>query len=194
MEAIEWMVNSGKSFLTGKLTEITEEYKQQNSQPARLTYTRLISGDEDNTIDATDGSLTFGTSSIFGGRVYNHSGVTLGSGVIRQAHGPVKVSVHEQVNDGTFSQVIGGLNCPFFSEHQAVSFVEKKKKWLLKGGYAVFIPFMVGNEELVASVSFGGHGRLSVDVDRFSYDAVWRAIGRRRIVVPQQEPLAPSVP
>lgn len=35
LDAIEWLVGSGKTFFTIKLTEITEEYKQQNQPPAK---------------------------------------------------------------------------------------------------------------------------------------------------------------
>ncbi len=154
-------------------------------------YTRRISGDEVIIIDATDGSVTIpGSINLFMGGINNNSDVTLE--VQGQARGPVKVSVHEQTVDGNFTQIIGGLGNKFFTQHQVVKFIEKNKEWLRKKG-ETFLPFIVEDEDLVAHVYYSGDGTLTVDIYSFSHSTVWIGNCRSRIVVPQQEPPAPSV-
>lgn len=173
-----------KKFNRGEPCWIKEEVEQVETQPAeKVIYTRLISGDEEIIIDATDGSVTISSSAnVFKGGIYNHSGVTLG--VQGQARGPIRVSVHEQIVDGSHAQIFGVHVYQLFTEHQVVEFVEKNQKWLRKGGYATFLPFIVGNEQLVAHFHFcfDDGGPLYVSVYRFSDSCVWDAEYRHRIV------------
>lgn len=170
----------------------TDAQVPQVAEPKPAVYTRCISGEDVIIIDATDGSVTIpGSTEIFKGGIYNDSGVTLG--VQGQARGPVRVSVYEQTVDGNFVQIFGSLGRRFFTEHQVVWFVEKHTKWLRVDGHATFLPFMIGNEELIAHVGFDDYRQLRVGVNRFSHSGVWRAERCRRVVIPQLEPLTPSV-
>ena len=156
------------------------------------TYTRPISGDE-VIIDATDGSVAiYGSIELFKGGIYNYSSVTLG--VQGQARGLVKVAVHEQVKNANFAQIFGNLDQSFFTEHQVVKFVQTYRNWPRTGGHAKFIPFMVGDEKLVAVVHFDVCGELTMDVRCFSSASVWDVDARRCFVVLEMEPSVPCVP
>lgn len=161
-------------------------------QSKLITYTRRIFSDKSIIIDATDGTITIPDSAkFFRCTIENRSGVVLD--VKAQACGPVKVGLHEQIFDGNFSQIFGNLGGRFFTQHQVFWFVDKRTEWLLGDGNKTLLPFMVGEEKLVAVVCFYDNGIIDFYIHRLSYDRTYKDKDSVRIVVPQPEPLTPSV-
>ncbi|MBA4320422.1 MAG: hypothetical protein C0412_18650 [Flavobacterium sp.] len=99
-----------------------------------------------------------------------------------------KIQVFEIIKDGTFKDIFGSfgenLDRLCLSQAQIISFVKDHSKWLRKDGYKTFFLFKMSGEYFVARVDLRFAG-LNVYVHRFSYDNVWPAENRPRIVVPQ---------
>ena len=102
-----------------------------------------------------------------------------------------EVAVYEIEKNGTFAQLFGGfgenLDRLCFTQAQIKAFCRnpKSKNWIHPKGWATFFLFKRGDEYFVAGVYRCGDGRLGVGVFRFSYDYVWFAARRDRVVVPQ---------
>lgn len=156
---------------------------------------KLISGAETLTLDPTDGKKTIARA---GDLFFYLDGdfKAYGCDVPGKPSQGGPVQVHEMVKDGTFAQIFGGLSDNLDSlcleQDQIIQFVEKHRKWLRTDGYGTFFLFKVNGEGFVAGVRVDSGGRLDAGVYRFSYDSVWRAESRPRVVVPQ--PLVPQVP
>ena len=99
-----------------------------------------------------------------------------------------EVNVLEITENGTFKQIFDSISTDtdslVMTQSQIISFCEKHKRHLRKDGFGTFFLFKNGDEFFVAYVSFGDGGRLELDADRFSYDVLWYAESRHRIVVP----------
>ncbi len=100
------------------------------------------------------------------------------------------VTVHEQVEDGTFAEIygsVGDLNRLWLTQSHVVAFCKQHRNKLRTEGYATFFLLLKKEPEefFVAYVYVRGGGRLSVGVSGFSFDGVWGAECRGRFVVPQ---------
>lgn len=98
----------------------------------------------------------------------------------------VTLEVLEMDRDATFAQIMSPDN--LLTQDQILYFVEHHQNQLRDEGYSTFFPFKSGEEIFVAGVGFGSDGRLNVRVYRFSFDGVWYAGFRHRIVLPQLSP------
>lgn len=150
---------------------------------------KLISGAEILELDETDGKATIAKAKdTFPGWI-DPDFKGYGCDVKSEPTKKTQVTVYEMIKDGTFAQIFGGMSDDLDSlcltQPQIIQFVQKHRKWLRTDGYATFFLFKVGDGFFVAGVYFYGGGRLGVRVDRFSYDYVWRAEDRHRVVVPQ---------
>lgn len=100
-----------------------------------------------------------------------------------------EVAVYEMVKDGSFADIFGGFGADLdrlcLTQTQIKKFVQDHRDALRTEGYATFFLFKEHNEFFVARVRLDSGGALMVDVYRFSYDGVWLAGRRHRIVVPQ---------
>ena len=152
-------------------------------------YVKLISGAETLELDETDGKATIAKAKdTFPGYI-DGDFKGWGCDVKSEPTQKTQATVHELIKDGTFAQIWNGmsddLNSLCLTQPQIIQFVEKHRKWLRTDGYGTFFLFKVGNEFFVANVRFDDVGRLRVYVRRFSYDCVWYAGRRPRLVVPQ---------
>ena len=173
--------------LVAKITQVVKE-ELANMADLIYGYVKLISGAETLELDPTDGKRTIAKADdLFTGSL---DGDFKGWGldIKGQPTQSQKVQVHEMVKDGTFSQIFEGLNDNLdalcLTQDQIIQFVEKHRKWLRTDDYATFFLFKVGNDFFVARVLVLDVG-LFVRAVRFSYDRVWFAKFRRRVVVPQ---------
>ena len=162
-----------------KFTEIAESV---------VDFVRLISSAETLELDETDGKATIAKAEdTFPGYI-DGDFKNYGCDVESEPTQKTKVSVHEMVKDGTFFQIFNSmsndLNSLCLTQEQIIQFVKKHRKWLRTDGYATLFLFKVGDEFFVAHVRFYSDGQLRARVYRFSYDRVWRASYRYRIVVP----------
>ena len=150
------------------------------------SFLKLISGAKTLELAETDGKATIANAKdTFPGGIYGLAG---DRNVSSQATEKTQVSVHEMIRDGTFAQIWNGLsddlNSLCLTQSQIVQFVQKHRQWLRTNGYATFFLFKVRDEFFVAFVYVRGAGRLGVLVYRFSFDYVWGAGSRHRVVVP----------
>ncbi len=160
---------------------------------------RLISGAEILTLDPTDGQETMAEA----GELFN-AGLdgdfkmwkTNVKGSPTQSQ---KIVIHEQIKDGRFEQIYGGigdnLDRMCLSQAQIIQFFKRKtyKNYLIHekpgdAGYGWFrFLFKVGDEFFVADVFVSSGGGLGANVRRFANSFVWIAESRGRFVVPQLE-------
>ena len=152
-------------------------------------FTRLISGSENLTIDAVDGSeiltdakdiFTAGVDPDFANWEADEKGLAVPE---------TSVQVREMIEDATFSQIFGELsddiNKVCLTHHQIKNFAVKHKQWLRQDGYATFFLFKSRGHFFVASVHVHSDGELDVHVNRFENVHAWGADYRHRFVVPQ---------
>lgn len=149
---------------------------------------KLISGAETLTLDSTDGVETlFQAGGVFS--CIDPDFKDWGLNVKSEPTGPTNVAVHEVIKDGTFEQIFGGLSSNLDSlcltQTQIIQFATKYRKWLRGDYYATFFLFKVDGKLFVARVRVRGDGSLGVHLHHFSYDSVWHAGYRHRVVVPQ---------
>lgn len=150
---------------------------------------KLTSGAEVLELDATDGKQTIAQAKdAFPGYI-DGDFREWGCDVKSAPTGKTEVAVYEMIKDGDFARIFNGmsddLNKLVLTQPQIIKFVQKHRQWLRTEGYGTFFLFKVGDEFFVARVLVDGGGQLKARVYRFSYDDVWHAEGRRRIVVPQ---------
>lgn len=97
------------------------------------------------------------------------------------------LEVLEIDENGTFRDFFTEPEKMVLSQEQILHFLKNYKDKLSQNWYTFFL-FKVGDEFFVALVGLFDGGQLGVRVHRFSYDLVWGAGGRRRVVVPQLTP------
>ncbi len=102
----------------------------------------------------------------------------------------VNVDVFELDKDGKFSDFIE--TDKLLTQEQILYFCENHKDSLRQGGYATLFPLKSGDEIFVARAYVHSDGSLYSYVCRFSYDYVWDAEYRYRLVVLQLDPKTPS--
>ncbi len=99
----------------------------------------------------------------------------------------LKVEVRELTEDSTLKDIFNSISTDtdslVLSQGQIIDYVKNHKDFLTD--WYTFFLFKVSDEFFVAGVRVDGGGRLAVGVNRFSYDDVWGAEFRLRIVVPQ---------
>jgi hypothetical protein len=156
------------------------------------SHCRSLSKGKKVIIGATNGRATIAEAKgTFHGYI-SRDFVNYGTNVLGQPTKRTRVEVLELVWDGTFGQIYRGfrrnLESLCLTQSQIIRFVKDHVNWLRADGYATIFLFnekVNGKEEFfVACVRWCG-GRLGVDVYSLSYDDVWSAGDRRRIVVPQ---------
>lgn len=155
-------------------------------------YLKLISGEEDITIDVCDGTEliseatdTFASiDSDFENYGANEKGV---------ATNATKVGVYELTKDSQFADFFNSIGVALdklcLTQAQIINFIRKHRNWLRTNEYATFFLFKSGSKFFVAYVSFDVDGRLGVYVDRLGHGFVWRAGRRHRVVVPELDSL-----
>ena len=150
-------------------------------------FLKLISGADKITIEATKGKGTIARAD----KVFtwiDDDFKNYGTDVRGEPTVATAVQVFEMTKDGTFAQIFGGfgenLDRLCLSQDQIVSFCRDQANWLRTDGYGTFFLFKVKGEYFVAYVrrSVGG---LGVYAFRLSFDFVWSAGCRHRVVVPQ---------
>jgi hypothetical protein len=151
-------------------------------------HLKLISGGTEIIIDETDGQSTIAQAKdTFPGYI-DPDFVNYRTDVKVQPTKKIKVQVFEMIKDGNLTQIFGGFGenrdrlC--LSQSQIIRFVKDHSKWLRKDGYGTLFLFKENGEYFVAGVRLH-ESRLEVYVHRLSLGCVWRAVDRRRIVVPQ---------
>jgi hypothetical protein len=163
----------------------------EHTKPANLSVgelLRLISGNQVLVLDATKGNETFSDAKD----VFDYIDPDFknwdadGAG---QSTSETPIEVYEMAKNGTFSQMFSSLCSDVrrlcFTPGQVKNFVRKYRGWLRTEGYGTFFLFEANGHFFVALVLFHSAESLDVRVDRFGGDDVWRAEGRRRVVVPQ---------
>ena len=153
-------------------------------------FLRLISGDEEVVIGATDGMDTIAEAkSTFSGWI-DRDFVGYGTNVSGRPTKSTKTQVFEMTKNGTFAQIFGGfgenLDRLCLTQSQIIRFVKGHEKWLRTDGYGTFFLFKENGEFFVAFV-YRFVGVLEVFACRLSYDDVWGAEYRLRVVVPKIE-------
>ena len=151
---------------------------------------KLISAGEKLVIGATGGKRTIAQAKeIFKGYL-DPDFKNYGCDVSGEAKPETPTEVYEMVKDADFRKIFGsfGVNLDqlCFTQDQIIGFVENFRNWLHPEGWATLFLFKVNGEFFVARVRVRS-GELEVDVYRFSYDYVWDASYRYRVVVPQLE-------
>lgn len=106
-----------------------------------------------------------------------------------EATEPMNLEVQEIEKDGTFKDFFTNPEKMVMTQEQIIEFCKNHKKDL--SSWYTFFLFKVNNDFFVAFVYDDGR-RLSASVREFSYDGVWRAARRYRIVFPQQDSETPS--
>lgn len=150
---------------------------------------KLISGAHTLELGPTDGKRTIANAKEIFTWSIDSDFKNWGCDVKADPTKAVNVHVHEMIKDSDFRKTFGGLSenlgelC--LTQDQIIQFCEKHNKWLRTEGYATFFLFKVSGEFFVASVYVDSDGSLFIRVYRFSDDDVWRAVHRRRVVVPQ---------
>lgn len=169
----------------------------QPELPENITgHLRLISGAETLTLEPTDGKATIAkVTDIF--TYLDGDFQNWGCDVEDLPTEERVVQVFEQIKDGTFTQIYGGmgvnLDAMCLSQGQIIQFFTRGmyKKYLIHenpddAGYGYFrFLFKVGEEFFVADVHVSSDGRLEADVNRLSRDDVWYAEYHFRFVIPQ---------
>ena len=172
-----------KDFIKGLLSEMAEIVRG---------CLKLISGAETITLDSTDGTETIAKAKDTFNGYLDSDFRNWGLDVASQPTKEQKVSVHEMIKDGTFSQIFNGLSANLDSlcltQAQIINFVKKYRKWLRTEGYGTFFLFKRGEDFFVAYVRVSDDGSLYVRVHKLARGNVWRAGYRHRVVVPQLEP------
>jgi hypothetical protein len=97
----------------------------------------------------------------------------------------IEVAVCEFEKNSTFKDIFLKPDEMCLSQGQIIEFIKIHKDKLRTDGYATFFLFKANEEIFVANVSFDDVGQLGVYVRRLSFDYVWNAEYRHRIVVPQ---------
>ncbi len=155
---------------------------------ASTQYLHPISSGQTLTIAPCDGSETLAKATdLFTGWL-DANFVNYGTDVSGVATPETPVEVFELIKNARFDQffpsVSADLDKLYLTQHQTKRFVLDHQIWLHPQGRANFFLFKVGNEFFVANVRRSVVG-LGVDVRRFSFDRVWRAGDRHRVVVSQ---------
>lgn len=100
-----------------------------------------------------------------------------------------EMAMLEMDKDGTFADIFGSISkdteSMVMTQAQIIEFMKSHKKELRTDSYSTFFLFKVKSEFFVARVFLYSGGALVACVYRFSYDFVWSAECRRRVVVPQ---------
>ena len=152
------------------------------------TILRLISGGKSLALDAVDGTETLADAKDTFAWI-DSDFKNWGADEKGPATKETPVDVHEMTKDAFFSQIFGSLNSDVrqlcLTQHQIKKFVRKYRNWLRTDGYGTFFLFESRGNFFVADVRFRSVDELGVHVRQFEYSVVWRAEGRRRVVVPQ---------
>jgi len=177
----EWLVQL-KKFLR-------KENCWANVVKVKEAFLKLISGGKSLTIDAVDGSEVLADAKDMFPAGIDSDFKNWEADEPSQPTAETPVDVHEMKKDATFSQMFGELNFDVrrlcLTQHQIKNFVKKHRNWLRTEGYATFFLFESKSNFFVARVRFHFDDGLHVYVRQFEDSRVWRAGGRRRVVVPQ---------
>mgnify|MGYP001582370602 CR=1 FL=1 len=150
---------------------------------------RLISGGRNVAIRATTGTRTIAQATDVFTWGIDPDFTGWGLDVPGEAKPETPVEVHEMVKDGDFRTIFGSLGHELdglcLTQEQVIAFVEDRKDWLRKEGFATFFLLKVGGKFFVASVGLDSGERPVAFVIRFSRGFVWDGVNRPRIVVPQ---------
>jgi hypothetical protein len=167
--------------------------KEEDDTSNSVGFVKLISGGEVLELDETDGKETIAKAKdTFPGWI-DPDFKAYGCDMKSEPTKKTRVSVHEMIKPGTFAQIFNGmsddLNSLCLTQSQIIQFVQKHRKWLRTEGCGTLFLFKVGKGEddelFIARAYFGDDGLLVIRVNGLSYDRVWDARHRRRVVVPQ---------
>lgn len=150
------------------------------------------------TIPATDGRRTFVQANRMFPGYFDLDFEKFGTNVPGKPEPQTRFEVYEMIQDGTFQEILEGFSVNtrklFWSQDQAITWIENNPELLHPQGWATFLPFSVkineGTpkevEDFFVAYAYRSRGGLKADVDRFSYVGVWVAEGRCRFVFPQR--------
>lgn len=155
---------------------------------AKKAILKLISGNEQLTVDAADGTeILADANGVFDdieGDFRNWGADETGV-----ATEETDVDVYEMEQDANFAQMAASVSSDVeklcLTQAQIKGFARKHRTWLQQNGYATFFFFKSHGEIFVAIVLVGSDGSLRCGVRRFVRSVVWSADYRRRVVVPQ---------
>lgn len=165
----------------------TAEKEQSDSiLPSPSTILRLISRGEKLTIPACTGTRTIAQAEeVFPGHLDPSFRSLDEPG---RETGATDTEVYETANSATCKQMFTSLGHELgrlaFTQDQVITFIEKHRKWLRKGGYDTLFLFKKGDQFFVADVYIYPDGRLRVYPYGFEHNRVWYAAYRERVVVP----------
>ncbi|MBI3305539.1 hypothetical protein HYZ82_00170 [Candidatus Nomurabacteria bacterium] len=154
------------------------DWKRPKAEP--VVYLRRLFDRTTFHVPATHGTKKFKGSGVFGDRVYGEEAVPE-----EKSSRATDAIVYEQIVNGSWAKVFGSLGAGrgrWQNREQVLIFCDDHPDALRTDGYATFFELEGG---FVASVFFGGGGRLGVRVFPFSRGCVWHAWCRRRFVAPQ---------
>ncbi len=155
---------------------------------AETSHAKLISGNSEINLDATDGSrFIYGSGSIFKSYI-NLDFKNYGLAKKGVATKKTPVSVYELVKGGTGKQIFQGFNVDLdkllMTQHQIIDFCEKHPNWLRRNGHATLFLTKEGDNYFVIHVYVDLDG-LRVGIDRLEDNDAWDALYQYRIIVPQ---------
>jgi len=164
--------------------------KKAEPEPV-VSYCRLLSKGKKVIIGATNGKATIAKAKdAFHGWI-DADYVNYGTNVPGSPTKKTRVEVLELIRGGTFEQIYdsfgGNRECLCLTQSQIIRFVKSHVKWLSADGITFFLfkeKVNIKDEFFVAYVRWY-EGRLEACVYRLSFDNVWDAERRHRVVVPQ---------
>lgn len=175
----------------GKLNSAIEDAMEKffaESIELKTSHLTCISLGKDTVLDPTDGTETIANAKDVFPDYIDSDFKNWGLDVPAEATKRVKTHVFEMTQDGDFKAIFGSfgenLDRLCLTQAQIKQFCKKHAKWLRTDGYGTFFLFKVGKDYFVADVDVYSDG-LYVHVFRLSYDYVWDAGYRPRVVVPQ---------
>jgi len=149
---------------------------------------RLISGNEQIMIEASDGKATIANAKNTFKSFIDADFKNWGLNTSGSATPEMLLDVHEITENANFAQIFTGLNSDLdklvMTQAQIIRFCEKHPTWLRQGGYSTFFLIKENNEYFVVHV-YVHSGGLHVDVSRFENGIVWGAGYLHRLVAPQ---------
>lgn len=154
-----------------------------------VTYTKPLQTKTIFTIEPTDGKKTISKAKALFSAYIDKDFQGFGCNVVSKPTENQPFVIREMIHDGDFRKIFSGrritkdLDRLCLTQSQIIAFVEKYPNSFRKDGYESFFLFKIKDKFFVASVVWRSNGFEAL-VFRFTFDHVWSASFRRRIVIP----------
>ena len=189
---LQWAVQNGAEAVELFLVALKSRSKNLAEKPTEKVWPSLtgrLSNCPILILDPTEAQMSLeDLQKVFPGGIYGGF-----ENFPSQATGATNGVVHEQIVNGNWNSIFKGISTKLktlvWQPRQIVDFCFKHNKWLRAEGYATFFLMEKDGDFFVAFVVVDDSG-LYVSVSPLSFDYVWGAESRRRIVLPQPETLA----